>query len=113
MVTLWPRRVPEGRTTDGREIGTFHARIFQPAVLAEVPAQPVALKYGERGNAQTIIAFGAKENFLQNLLRLLGEPTRTAEIHFLEPVASSEEGRRRMADTCRERIIAAMNHDAR
>ena len=33
---------------------------------------------------------------------------RVAEVHFLEPVASSEDGRRRMAETCRERIIAAM-----
>lgn len=104
---------PEGRTTNGHEIGTFHARIFQPAVLAEVPAQPVALKYGVGGNAQTIIAFGPKENFLQNLVRLLGEPTRIAEVHFLEPVASSEEGRSRMAATCRERIMAAMKNDPR
>ena len=99
---------PEGRTTRGDAIGTFHARIFQPAVLAGVPAQPVALKYGLRGDAQTIVAFGEKENFLQNFLRLLGEPGRVAEVHFLEPVASSEDGRRRMAETCRERIIAAM-----
>jgi 1-acyl-sn-glycerol-3-phosphate acyltransferase len=99
---------PEGKTTRGDAIGTFHARIFQPAVLAGVPAQPVALKYGLRGDAQTIVAFGEKENFLQNFLRLLGEPGRIAEVHFLEPVASSDDGRRRMAETCRERIIAAM-----
>jgi len=99
---------PEGRTTRGDAIGTFHARIFQPAVLAGVPAQPVALKYGLRGDAQTIVAFGEGENFLQNFVRLLGEPGRVAEVHFLEPVASSEDGRRRMAETCRERIIAAM-----
>lgn len=99
---------PEGRTTRGDAIGTFHARIFQPAVLAGVPAQPVALKYGLRGNAQTIVAFGERENFLQNFLRLLGEPPRVAEVHFLEPVAASEDGRRRMADTCRQRIVAAM-----
>ena len=99
---------PEGRTTRGDAIATFHARIFQPAVLAGVPAQPVALKYGLRGNAQTIIAFGERENFFQNFVRLLGEPARVAEVHFLEPVAASEDGRRRMADTCRARIIAAM-----
>jgi 1-acyl-sn-glycerol-3-phosphate acyltransferase len=100
---------PEGRTTDGREIGTFHARIFQPAVLAEVPAQPVALKYGIKGSAQTIVAFAAKENFAANVLRLLGEPPRVVEVHFLEPVIATEDGRRKMADTCRERIQAAMN----
>ena len=99
---------PEGRTFRGDVIGTFHARIFQPATLAGVPAQPVALKYGQRGDAQTIIAFGAHENFMQNFVRLLGEPSRVVEVHFLEPVASSEDGRRRMAETCRERIVAAM-----
>jgi 1-acyl-sn-glycerol-3-phosphate acyltransferase len=99
---------PEGKTTRGDAIGTFHARIFQPAVVANVPAQPVALKYGIKGNAQTIVAFADRENFLQNFVRLLGEPGRIAEVHFLEPVAPSEDGRRRMAEACRERIVAAM-----
>ncbi|MGH8029839.1 MAG: lysophospholipid acyltransferase family protein [Arenimonas sp.] len=99
---------PEGRTTDGQRIGVFHARIFQPAVLANVQAQPVALKYGARGDAQTLVAFQKNEHFLGNFLRLLGEPPRMAEVHFLEPVAASDEGRRRMAETCRDRIIAAM-----
>ena len=99
---------PEGRTCNGEAIGLFHARIFQPAVLAQVPAQPVALKYGEHGSAQTLVAFRSKENFLQNFWRLLGEPSRAAEVHFLEPVSVDVDGRRRMAELSRERIIAAM-----
>jgi 1-acyl-sn-glycerol-3-phosphate acyltransferase len=99
---------PEGGTNDGTYVRVFHARIFQPAVVAEVPAQPVALKYGARGDAQTIVAFHKHEHFLGNFLRLLGEPARVAEVHFLEPVSPSGEGRRRMAETCRERIVAAM-----
>lgn len=99
---------PEGRTTDGRAIGVFHARIFQPAVLAGVPAQPVALKYGARASAQTQVAFGPRESFFANFLRLLGDAPRAAEVHFLEPVAGGEDGRRRLADACRERIVAAM-----
>jgi|SRR5688572_6518116 len=99
---------PEGRTFRGDAIGTFHARIFQPATVAGVPAQPVALKYGARGDAQTVVAFAANENFLQNFVRLLGEPARVAEVHFLEPVAATEDGRRQMAETCRNRIVAAM-----
>jgi len=99
---------PEGRTCDGREIGTFHARIFQPAVLAACPVQPVALKYGAGGSAQTVVAFQKRENFLQNFWRLLGEPTRPVEVHFLEPSSAAGEGRRRLAEICRERIIAAM-----
>lgn len=99
---------PEGRTCDGRGIGVFHARIFQPAVLAGVPAQPVALKYGVGGCAQTLVAFRPRENFLQNFWRLLGDPSRAVEVHFLQPVSVDEDGRRRMAAICRERIVAAM-----
>ena len=99
---------PEGGTSAGDSIRVFHARIFQPAVLAGVPAQPVALKYGAKGSAQTIVAFAPGEQFLRNFWRLLGEQSRVAEVHFLEPVAASEDGRRRMADTCRQRIADAM-----
>lgn len=103
---------PEGRTTDGQAVGVFHARIFQPAVLAEVPAQPVALKYGARGCDQTVVAFARRESFFGNFLRLLGDPPRVAEVHFLEPIRASEDGRRRMAETCRERIVRAMQGEA-
>ncbi|PPV00239.1 1-acyl-sn-glycerol-3-phosphate acyltransferase [Xanthomonas populi] len=100
---------PEGRTRSGTEVGPFHARIFQAAVEAGVPVQPVALRYGERGNAQAVVAFGERENFFDNIVRLLGEPSRLAEVHFLEPIRALDiEGRRRLADTSRERIIAAM-----
>jgi 1-acyl-sn-glycerol-3-phosphate acyltransferase len=99
---------PEGGTTAGDTVRTFHARIFQAAVTAEAPVQPVALRYGLGGNAQTVIAFQPRENFLQNFLRVLGEPARVAEVHFLAPVAAGADGRRRLAETCRERIVAAM-----
>ncbi len=99
---------PEGKTLSGDAIGVFHARIFQPAVVANVPTQPVALRYGAGGDAQTIVAFQPGEHFMGNFVRLLGEPGRTAEVHFLEPVPATEDGRRRLAETCRERIIAAM-----
>lgn len=99
---------PEGRTHSGDSIGIFHARIFQPAILSGKPAQPVAIKYGDKGSAQQIMAFGPKENFLGNLIRVLGEPSRVCEVHFLEPVAVSEEGRRKIADLCRQRIIDVM-----
>jgi 1-acyl-sn-glycerol-3-phosphate acyltransferase len=100
---------PEGRTRNGREVGPFHARIFLAAVEAGVPVQPVALRYGVRGQAQARVAFRQGEGFLGNFLRLLGEPTRLAEAHFLEPIApGTTEGRRRIAELARERIVAAM-----
>jgi len=99
---------PEGRTTDGSGVQVFHARIFQPAVVAEVPVQPVALRYGASGSEQTRVAFAPGESFLGNFLRLLGDPPRETEVHFLDPVLPGPEGRRRLAEACREQIIAVM-----
>ncbi|MET1025467.1 MAG: lysophospholipid acyltransferase family protein [Pseudoxanthomonas sp.] len=100
---------PEGRTRDGSEVGAFHARIFQPAVEAGVPVQPVALRYGAHGEAQMVVAFGPRESFFANFLRLLGEPSRDADVCFLEPIYPDQvQGRRQIADTARARIIAAM-----
>ncbi|MFT4198980.1 MAG: lysophospholipid acyltransferase family protein [Pseudoxanthomonas sp.] len=101
---------PEGGTRGGAELGPFHARIFQPAVEAQVPVQPVALRYGERGGAQTVVAFAAGESFFANFLRLLGEPARPVDVCFLEPIAPAqfEMGRRAMAETARRRILAAL-----
>lgn len=100
---------PEGRTRGGTEVGPFHARIFQAAVEAGVPVQPVALRYGERGSAQAVVAFGERESFFANIVRLLGERSRLAEVHFLEPIGALDiDGRRRLADTSRQRILVAM-----
>ena len=100
---------PEGRTRNGAEVGPFHARIFTAAVEAAVPVQPVALRYGSNGDAQQLVAFHPGEHFFGNFVRLLGEPPREAEACFLEPIApGSTDGRRRLAELARERIVAAM-----
>lgn len=100
---------PEGGTRAGDKVGPFHARIFLAAVEAGAPVQPVALRYGAGGSAQQVVAFGRRENFLSNFLRLLGEPGREVEVHFLEPIAPGEaEGRRRIAELARSRIIEVM-----
>ncbi|MEO5595841.1 MAG: lysophospholipid acyltransferase family protein [Lysobacteraceae bacterium] len=98
---------PEGGTGNGEALRVFHARILQPALEANVPVQPVALRYGDEGSAQTQVAFAPGEQFLHNFLRLLGDPVRVAEVHFLQPVPA-EGGRRAMADLARARIAAAL-----
>lgn len=104
---------PEGGTRGGREIGPFHARIFTAAVEAGAPVQPVALRYGAHGEAQSVVAFRRGERFMHNFIRLLGEPARVAQVHFLAPVLPGEvEGRRRIAELARERILEVMAPDA-
>ncbi|HEV2606444.1 MAG TPA: lysophospholipid acyltransferase family protein [Xanthomonadaceae bacterium] len=99
---------PEGGTGNGRTLRVFHARILQTAVDADVPVQPVALRYGKHGDAQAIVAFAPGEPFVHNFLRLLGGPGRVAEVHFLEPLTAIAGGRRGMAELARARIVEAL-----
>ncbi|MBL8298338.1 MAG: 1-acyl-sn-glycerol-3-phosphate acyltransferase [Rhodanobacteraceae bacterium] len=99
---------PEGGTGAGDRVRTFHARIFQVALDADVPVQPVALLYGNEGRQDPTVAFAPGESFLANFLRVLGGPGMTAEVHFCTPIAVNGEGRRRMAERARSEICAAL-----
>jgi 1-acyl-sn-glycerol-3-phosphate acyltransferase len=101
---------PEGGSGHGDKVGTFHARIFQTALDANAPVQPVALRYGRDGRQDPSVPFGRKEAFFPNFLRVLGNPSMDAEIHFLEPVAATPDARRRMAEQSRERIVRALGY---
>jgi 1-acyl-sn-glycerol-3-phosphate acyltransferase len=99
---------PEGGTGPGDRVKTFHARIFQVAVDANVTVQPVALCYGDGGRMDPRVPFAPKENFFDNFVRLLGGPSLEASVHFLEPVQLGGDGRRQTAETARARIAQAL-----
>ncbi|GMU42597.1 MAG: 1-acyl-sn-glycerol-3-phosphate acyltransferase [Xanthomonadales bacterium] len=101
---------PEGGTTDGSRVRVFHARIFQTAVEAGVPVQPVALRYLLDGEPNPAVPFTDGESFFVNFLRLLGEPPMVAEVRFLEPLVHTGDGRRKLAEGARARIVAALGH---
>ena len=102
---------PEGGTGGGERVRTFHARIFQAALDAGVPVQPVALRYGRDGRQDLSMPFAQGESFVANLLRILGSRSMDAEVHFLEPVESTPDARRRMAEESRARIVRAVGYD--
>lgn len=101
---------PEGGSGHGDRVGTFHARIFQTALDADVAVQPVALRYGRDGQQDPRVPFARKESFFTNFLRVLGNPAMDAEIHFLEPVPAAPEARRRMAELSRARIVQTLGY---
>jgi 1-acyl-sn-glycerol-3-phosphate acyltransferase len=105
---------PEGTTTDGRSVRTFHARLFQTAIDAGVPVQPVALRFAwPDGSYASQIPFGPEESFLANFLRLLGEPNLIAEVHFLEPLRDLGVGRRALAEAARAAVASVIDGRAR
>ena len=103
---------PEGGTGHNGVLKVFHARIFQAALDADVPVQPVALRFVRDGRRVIDAGFREHESFMQNFLRMLGGASMDAEVHFLEPVPVNPNGRRRMAELARERIAAALEDRA-
>ena len=101
---------PEGGSGHGDRVGTFHARIFQTALDAGAPVQPVALRYGMDGRQDPRVPFARGENFFANVLRVLGGPRLDAEVHFLEPVPATPDARRRMAEESRARIVRELGY---
>ncbi len=99
---------PEGGTSYNGVLKVFHARIFQAAIDAGVMVQPVALRFTRNRRRVIDAGFRRNENFMQNLLRLLGSAPMDAEIHFLEPVPTNIAGRRNVAELARERISRAL-----
>ena len=101
---------PEGGTGHGDRLRTFHARIFQVAIDAGVPVQPVALCYGKNGKMDLSVPFGTNESFFANFMRLLGGPAMDAEVHFLAPLIVTDVARRALADNARRQIAAALGY---
>ena len=99
---------PEGGAGAGDRVGTFHARIFQVAVDAQVPIQPVALCYGNGGRMDLRVPFAPNEKFFANFMRLLGDPAREAQVRFLQPILAHGDGRRQIAQAARASIAQAL-----
>jgi 1-acyl-sn-glycerol-3-phosphate acyltransferase len=95
---------PEGGSSTSFTVRTFHARIFQPALEAAVPVQPIALRYTRHGELAPSVPFRENEGFLSNFLRLLGEPGGDAEVHFLSIVPLAGNARRQLAEAAKNAI---------
>ncbi|MGW0765851.1 lysophospholipid acyltransferase family protein [Streptomyces sp. NPDC002676] len=72
---------PEGSTWCGRARGTFHRAVFQAALDAGVPVQPVQLSYRQPGGApSTAAAFVGEDTLLSSLWRVARARGLTAEV---------------------------------
>ncbi|MFJ8791863.1 lysophospholipid acyltransferase family protein [Streptomyces sp. NPDC102462] len=90
---------PEGSTWCGRAQGRFHRAVFQAALDADVPVQPVRLHYRVAGGpASTAPAFVGEDTLLASLWRVATSRGLVAEVE-VRPVipAGSHPDRRSLA----------------
>ncbi len=79
---------PEGTTTDGTSVLPFHARLFQAAVEAQCPVQPLALRFSRGADGSNIAPFIGDDDLASHMLRLLKEPALVAEVTYCAPIKS-------------------------
>ncbi len=88
---------PEGGILPGQGVKRFHARLFAAAIEANVPVQPVMLRYLRDGQHYDDVTFHPGEHFLANYFRLLMQKACIAEVHVLPCLDPTDKQRRQLA----------------
>ncbi|MFJ8196521.1 lysophospholipid acyltransferase family protein [Streptomyces sp. NPDC096152] len=90
---------PEGSTWCGRSQGTFRRAVFQAALDAGVPVQPVRIRYrAATGTASTTPAFVGEDTLLASLWRVVSARGLIAEVEVRPALApGSHRDRRTLA----------------
>lgn len=99
---------PEGTTTDGLGLRTFHGRLLSSAIDSGVPLQPVAIRYLRGGQPCPVAPFVGDDDMLSHLLRLLRSQAGEVRIQLLAPLASNSASRNELARQAQSRIAAAL-----
>lgn len=99
---------PEGTTTNGQGLRTFHGRLLASAIDAEVPLQPVAIRYRRDGAIDPVAPFIGDDDLLSHLMRLFSHEVSDVEIHLLAPIASAGMERAALAYQVQETVRVAL-----
>ncbi|QLF91704.1 1-acyl-sn-glycerol-3-phosphate acyltransferase [Pseudomonas sp. ABC1] len=99
---------PEGTTTDGSGVRTFHPRLLSCAVETDTPVQPVAIRYRRHGRADPLSPFLGEDELTHHLQRLLASGQASVEIHFLPPIQPQGLDRSTLARQAQQSIAAVL-----
>ncbi|MCE4070985.1 MULTISPECIES: lysophospholipid acyltransferase family protein [Pseudomonas] len=99
---------PEGTTTDGQGLRTFHGRLMASAIEAGVPVQPVALRYRRNGQACELAPFIGDDDLVSHLKRLFDNDRGVVEIHLLPALSSAHQDRNLLARQAHAAIRAVV-----
>jgi 1-acyl-sn-glycerol-3-phosphate acyltransferase len=93
---------PEGTTTKGDEVLSFHSSLFQPALLTRSIIQPVVLQY--QGFAKEEAPFVGDDGFVPHLLKMLKLDKIEVHLTFLPVINSAGKDRQTVSIEAQEMI---------
>lgn len=102
---------PEGTVAAQGRLLPFHANLFEAAIDAGVPVQPLALAYVDAaGGWHAAVDYTGSTTFGQSIVRILGGPPVTARLGCLAPIAGQGAHRRELAQAVQAAIEGALGH---
>lgn len=102
---------PEGTTTDGRSLRTFHGRLLSAAIDADVALQPVAIRYLRDGQIDPLAPFIGDDDLLSHLMRLFANDQGDVHIHLLKPISCHGQERAALAFAAQQAVHNALFGD--
>jgi 1-acyl-sn-glycerol-3-phosphate acyltransferase len=100
---------PEGTTGDGTRLLAFHPRLFQAAIDAGVPIQPMAISYHTpAGTLSPHAPFVNDDTLLQHLLRMAAVSSTQVKIQVGLPISVGDGGRNELAQNSRQHVVALL-----
>ncbi len=99
---------PEGTTTNGESLRTFHCRLMASALEAGVAVQPVAISYRRDGVPDALAPFIGDDDLLSHLGRLLRGERGSVHIQLLEPIPSQGLDRAELARQAQQAVRLAL-----
>jgi len=100
---------PEGTTGNGREILPFHGNLLQAAIDADVPVQPVAMRYSDaKHRISPAAAYVGDTTLAQSLWWVACARGFTVHLTVLASHQVTHADRRRLAETLRNDIVSAL-----
>ena len=96
---------PEGATTDGLQMQPFHPGLLQSAIVAQVPIQPVAIRYLRLdGSICAEAAYDGDKTLWQTLQGVCAQQQVLAQITFTDLVLPAAQHRRELAVMTHQKI---------
>lgn len=96
---------PEGGVASQGAMLPFHANLFEAAIEAGVPVQPLALRYVDQaGDFHPAADFTGDMTFMQSFLLILKSPPMQVDLILLPPIDTAGAHRRDLATIARRAV---------
>ena len=98
---------PEGTTSDGSTVLPFHSNLFQAAIAADAPVQPLGLRFEDAHSAAIsfVPCYVGEESLLQSVWRTLCAAPLRAVLSFGPAQTAQGRDRRHFAAALREEVL--------